>query len=79
VLNKVALNQVMVRFGDDDDLTRDVVKRLQESGECWFGATMWNGRAAMRISVASWQTTAEDVDVTISVIQQAFLSAKAGS
>jgi glutamate/tyrosine decarboxylase-like PLP-dependent enzyme len=70
VLNKVALNQVMVRFGDDDELTRDVVKRLQESGECWFGGTMWNGRAAMRISVASWQTTSDDVDQTIAVIRR---------
>jgi glutamate/tyrosine decarboxylase-like PLP-dependent enzyme len=79
VLNKVALNQVMVRFGDDDDLTREVIKRLQESGVCWFGGTVWNGQAAMRISVASWQTTAEDVDATVSVIQQAFSAAKAAS
>ncbi|GIH02047.1 aspartate aminotransferase family protein [Rhizocola hellebori] len=79
VLNKVALNQVMVRFGDDDELTREVIKRLQESGQCWFGGTMWNGRAAMRISVASWQTTADDVDATVSVIQQAFSEARAAS
>ncbi len=78
VLNKVTLNQVMVRFGDDDELTRDVIKRLQEGGECWFGGTMWDGRAAMRISVASWQTTATDVDQTINVIQQAFDAARGG-
>jgi glutamate/tyrosine decarboxylase-like PLP-dependent enzyme len=78
VLNKVTLNQVMVRFGDDDELTRAVIKRLQEGGECWFGGTMWNGRAAMRISVASWQTTAADVDQTINVIQQAFDEARGG-
>ncbi len=77
VLNKAVLNQVMVRFGDDDELTREVVRRLQESGECWFGATVWNGRAAMRISVSSWQTTTADVDQTISVIRQAFSAAQA--
>jgi glutamate/tyrosine decarboxylase-like PLP-dependent enzyme len=59
VLNDVVLNQVLVSFGDDET-TRQVVKLVQEDGTCWCGATSWQGRAAMRISVSSWATTDED-------------------
>jgi len=70
-LNPLVLNQLMVRFGGDDDLTRAVIARIQESGICWFGGTVWHGEAAMRISVVNWQTTEEDVDVTLDVIRAA--------
>jgi glutamate/tyrosine decarboxylase-like PLP-dependent enzyme len=76
VLNKVVLNQVMVRFGDDDALTQHVISRLQTGGECWFGGTTWNNRAAMRISVTSWQTTKEDVDRSVAAILEAIKSPK---
>jgi glutamate/tyrosine decarboxylase-like PLP-dependent enzyme len=75
VLNDVVLNQVLVRFGDDDAVTRDVIHRLQEGGVCWFGGTSWSGRAAMRISVASWRTTADDVDRTVEAIREAIAAA----
>ena len=61
VLNDVVLNQVLVRFADSDAATRRVVARVQEEGTCWLGATVWRGRAAMRISVSNWSTTEEDV------------------
>ena len=61
VLNEVALNQVLVRFVDDAT-THRVVAALQEDGTCWCGGTVWQGRAAMRISVASWATTDADVE-----------------
>jgi glutamate/tyrosine decarboxylase-like PLP-dependent enzyme len=75
VLNEVVLNQVLVRFGDDDAVTRDVIARLQAGGVCWFGGTTWAGRAAMRISVSSWQTTAADVDRSVEAIQSAVTAA----
>src|SRR5918992_3696891 len=53
VLNEVALNQVLVRFGDDD-LTRAVIARVQDEGTAWMGGTTWHGMAAMRISVSGW-------------------------
>jgi glutamate/tyrosine decarboxylase-like PLP-dependent enzyme len=62
VLNDVVLNQVLVRFGDDDERTRAVIQGVQEDGTCWLGGTTFRGRAAMRISVSSWQTSEEDVD-----------------
>ncbi|HEX6534196.1 MAG TPA: aminotransferase class V-fold PLP-dependent enzyme [Gemmatimonadaceae bacterium] len=64
VLNEVTLNQVLVRFGDDDT-TRRVVRAIQEDGTCWCGGTVWRGRAAMRISVSSWATTERDVAMSL--------------
>ena len=60
ILNPVELNQVLVRFADDETTAR-VLDRVQRSGEAWMGATEWNGRQAIRISVSSWATTEEDV------------------
>jgi glutamate/tyrosine decarboxylase-like PLP-dependent enzyme len=61
ILNDVALNQVLVSFGDDTR-TRDVIERVQADGTCWCGVTVWQGQTAMRISVSSWATTDEDVE-----------------
>jgi glutamate/tyrosine decarboxylase-like PLP-dependent enzyme len=75
VLNDVVLNQVLVRFldpgGDHDARTRAVVKAVQEDGTCWLGGTTWQGKAAMRISVSNWSTTAEDVDRSVAAILHA--------
>ena len=68
ILNDVVLNQVLVRFGDDDETTREVVRRVQEDATCWLGGTDWQGRAAMRISVSSFRTTEEDVERSAAVI-----------
>jgi glutamate/tyrosine decarboxylase-like PLP-dependent enzyme len=61
ILNDVVLNQVLVRFGGDDELTRATIAAVQEDGTCWLSGTVWQGRAAMRISVSSWRTTEHDV------------------
>lgn len=62
VLNDVVLNQVLVRFGDDDAVTRRVVAGVQDEGTCWMSGTTWQGRAAMRISVSNWTTGPADID-----------------
>ena len=73
------LNQVLVRFAPSgeaggapsdaaDALTRDVIARVQADGTCWLGGTTWHGMAAMRISVSSWATTADDVDRSAAAI-----------
>jgi glutamate/tyrosine decarboxylase-like PLP-dependent enzyme len=62
VLNDVVLNQVLVRFGDDDALTRRVVSAVQQEGTCWMSGTTWQGKAAMRISVTNWTTDESDID-----------------
>jgi glutamate/tyrosine decarboxylase-like PLP-dependent enzyme len=71
LLNEVVLNQLMVRFGDDDATTREVIARIQDSGTCWFGGTVWRGQAAMRVSVVNWRTTEADVDRSVDVIKAA--------
>jgi glutamate/tyrosine decarboxylase-like PLP-dependent enzyme len=76
VLNDVVLNQVLVRFhpadgGDADAFTREVIHRVQESGEAWMGGTTWHGLAAMRISVSNWSTTEADAERTVDAILRA--------
>ena len=67
ILNEVELNQVLVRFGDDET-TRRVIAGIQADGTCWCGGTVWRGRAAMRISVSSWATTDEDVERSLAAM-----------
>jgi glutamate/tyrosine decarboxylase-like PLP-dependent enzyme len=62
VLNDVVLNQVLVRFADDDDITNAVIDRVQRDGTCWLSGSTFRGRAVMRVSVVGWQTTADDID-----------------
>ena len=70
ILNEVVINQVLVSFGDDDK-TRQVIAKVQEEGTCWASGTNWHGKQAMRISVSSWATTSEDVDMSIEAIIRA--------
>jgi glutamate/tyrosine decarboxylase-like PLP-dependent enzyme len=67
ILNEVVLNQVLVSFGEPA-ITREVIRRIQVEGSCWCGGTTWQGKTAMRISVSSWATTVEDVDLSINAI-----------
>jgi len=55
VLNRVVLNQVLVRAATDAE-TVAILQQAQASGELWFGPTVWKGRPAFRISVSSWRT-----------------------
>ncbi len=64
VLNEVVLNQVLVSFGDAETTNR-VISDLQNDGTCWCGGTVWQGHAAMRISVSSWATTEVDVEQSL--------------
>ena len=67
VLNDVVLNQVLVSFGNSER-TREVIARVQRDGTCWCGGTVWQGNAAMRISVSSWATTDDDVERSLAAI-----------
>jgi glutamate/tyrosine decarboxylase-like PLP-dependent enzyme len=71
ILNDVVLNQVLVRFGDDERTNR-VIARVQEDGTAWMGGTSWHGRAAMRISVSNWSTTEADADASVQAVLRAF-------
>ncbi|HSU92969.1 MAG TPA: aminotransferase class V-fold PLP-dependent enzyme, partial [Gemmatimonadaceae bacterium] len=67
ILADVVLNQVLVSFGDDET-TRRVIAGIQTDGTCWCGGTVWQGRTAMRISVSSWATTDEDVELSLAAM-----------
>jgi glutamate/tyrosine decarboxylase-like PLP-dependent enzyme len=70
VLNEVVVNQVLFRFADDAQ-TRAAVAAVQASGEAWMSGTVWDGRAAIRLSVSNWRTTEADVDRTVAAFARA--------
>jgi glutamate/tyrosine decarboxylase-like PLP-dependent enzyme len=68
ILTDVVLNQVLLRFGNSDELTRRTIANVQAEGTCWLGGTTWHGLAAMRISFSSWATGEEDVERSAAAI-----------
>jgi glutamate/tyrosine decarboxylase-like PLP-dependent enzyme len=66
------LNQVMFRFGDDDDATRATVRRVQDDAVAWIGGAEWRGQWVMRVSVSSSATTEADADLTAEAIVSAW-------
>jgi glutamate/tyrosine decarboxylase-like PLP-dependent enzyme len=77
VLWKPVINQGLVRFLDNssgateedhDRRTDEVIAKILQSGEAFFGGTTWRGRRAMRISVCNWQTSDEDVARVVSAV-----------
>jgi glutamate/tyrosine decarboxylase-like PLP-dependent enzyme len=70
LLNDVVLNQVLVRF-EDDEATDAVITAIQAGGEAWLGGTTWDGRRAIRISVSNWRTSEDDVERTLAAFSAA--------
>jgi glutamate/tyrosine decarboxylase-like PLP-dependent enzyme len=79
ILNDVVINQVLVRFSDDDDTTRHVVSAVQNEGICWLSGTTWHDMAAMRISVSNWATSENDVVRSAESILGEYRRVRAGS
>jgi len=61
ILNDVVFNQVLVSC-DTPEETEATLEKIQQSGECWCGGAVWNGKPVIRISVCSWATTPSDID-----------------
>lgn len=72
VLNDVVLNQVLVRFADDDDTTNAVIKGILADGTAYMTPSVWKGKAVMRISVANWQTSDDDVAASVAAVERVF-------
>jgi glutamate/tyrosine decarboxylase-like PLP-dependent enzyme len=68
VLNDVVLNQVVAAPPGAPEAAARIAARVQESGDCWFGATTWRRRPAIRISVSSHATTDDDVRRSLAAI-----------
>ena len=71
ILNDVVFNQVLVACGSDR-ITGQTMRYIQDSGECWVGGAVWDGKTVIRISICSWATT--EYDITRSV--KAFVTAR---
>lgn len=69
VVNRVVLNQVLVR-DPDDEATIAIKAGVEASGKAWFGTTQWRGRPAFRLSVSSWRTRDEDIDDLTELLAQ---------
>lgn len=73
------INQGLVRFldpkegateADHDRRTDEVIAAIARSGEAFFGGTTWRGRRCMRVSVCNWQTSDEDVERVVAVVEK---------
>lgn len=73
------LNQFMVRFGDDDALTRATIVQVQEDAVAFIGGAEWRGEWVMRVSVCSIATTPEDGRITVEAVRSAWEKVRAGS
>ncbi len=72
IVAPVVLNQLMLRFGDDDAATNATVAALQEEAIAFAGPSLWRGDWVMRISVSSAATTLSDADITADAIRSAW-------
>ena len=72
ILNDVVFNQVIVSPADNDAETDKILTAIQNSGECWVGGSVWQGKKVIRVSVCSWVTSPEDVSRSV----QAFIKAR---
>lgn len=71
ILNDVALNQVAVRFGNDDQ-TKQTIARIQADGVAFIGGAQWRGHWIMRISVINENTTIADIDRSATAMIEAW-------
>ncbi len=64
ILNEVCFNQVLVHY-KSNEITMKILKLIQEFRICWCGGSKWDGKDVIRISVSSWATTEEDVNISV--------------
>lgn len=70
-LNIVCFRHVPPGFtGDLDALNREIVMRLQESGEAAPSTTMIRGRLAIRVNITNHRTRLADMDLLIGAIRR---------
>lgn len=70
VLNEVVFNQVLTK-GKTENKTKFIVEYVQNSNQVWLGGTTWKGKAAIRISVCSWMTTKDDIELLLDLFNSA--------
>ncbi len=68
--NEVVFNQVLISC-PDENITKSLLIHIQEDGTCWCGSSVWEGKTAIRVSVCSWATTDEDIDLSVKAFVRA--------
>jgi len=66
ILNDMHFNQINVYVGDET-ITHNFIKAIQQSGLCWCGGANRFGKPFIRISVCSFKTTYDDIDLSVKV------------
>ena len=79
VVNRVVLNQVLVRCDDDDAVTLAVARRVAASGVAFVSPSVFKGRRVLRISVCNGWTTEADVERTVRTIGEALVAVRSAA
>jgi glutamate/tyrosine decarboxylase-like PLP-dependent enzyme len=74
VLSRPVLNQGLLAVGDDARTER-VMELVNAGGEAFLTGTTYQGRRAIRVSVCSWQSNAQDAARCVEAIRLALASA----
>jgi len=71
-LNIVCFRVVAANLDDaaNDELNRTAMRAIQADGRVFVTGTVWNGRAAMRAAFDNWQTSAGDVALLQTAIEE---------
>ncbi len=64
ILNDICFNQIIAKY-QTDQKTIALIEALQKSGVMWLGGAKWKGQEIIRISVCSFRTTYDDIDLCI--------------
>jgi len=70
ILNDVCFNQINVYVGDNN-ITQSILQTIQQSGVCWCGGANRFGKSFIRISVCSYKTTYNDIDMSVKAFVEA--------
>ena len=80
--HEVVLNQLIVRFADDDAVTEAVVAQLQTENVCFAESARWRGRSVMRVSIIAGDLDDHDIkrlaDAIIGAWRRTQLEMRAG-
>jgi hypothetical protein len=55
---------------DLDELNRKVAAGLLTDGRVFAGATVYDGRVALRPAIVNWRTTEADIDLFVQVVRE---------
>jgi glutamate/tyrosine decarboxylase-like PLP-dependent enzyme len=64
IMNEIHFNQIIVHYSSNDE-TLKLIELIQKSGVMWLGGSKWQGKNIIRISISSYKTTYEDIDMCI--------------